>query len=250
MKTQSSERKTVVVTGGSRGIGRGICEVLQANGKYRCIAIGKNQASPYLPSGVEYTQADLSSEKGFKQAIKLIEENEPEVLINCVGIERNGSFLDTTPESVKQVIDTNLMSHVWLTQAALRSMKRLRWGRIIFITSVWASLGTRNRAIYSMTKGAIQSLALSLADEFAVDGIRINCIAPGFMDIDETAHPGRGEARKAFLAEHVPLKRLGHPCEVGKLARWLISDESDYLNGQILFLDGGFSTSGARGSAF
>ena len=101
-----------------------------------------------------------------------------------------------------------------------------------------------------MSKFALHGLALSLADEYGKDGISVNCVAPGFINIDETSNPGRGKERNDFLSSKIPVNRMGQPEEIGKTVKWLISKDSDYISGQVIVVDGGFQNSGSRGEAF
>ena len=244
-----NKKTKVLITGGSRGIGRGIAHVLHEAG-YEVIVIGQSKESKFLNPEIRYIKADLSTPKGISQICKLIDEETPPVLINCLGIERNSNFTDMTMKNYKLVMDTNVTCHVELSKAAIPHMVKNKWGRIIFITSVWGNIGTRRRAVYSMSKFALHGLAMSLADEYAKDGIRVNCVAPGFVYIDETSIPGRGEKRNQFLASKVPIGRLGRPKEIGNTVKWLVSKESDYITGQVIVVDGGFQNSGSRGEAF
>lgn len=238
-----------LITGGSRGIGRGIAHVLHEAG-YEVIAIGKSKDAKFLKSEIRYIQADLATPEGVAKICELIDKEKPPILVNCLGIEKNSSFTDTTSENYKLVMDTNVTCHVELSKKAIPYMAQNKWGRIIFITSVWGNLGTSRRAVYTMSKFALHGLAMSLADEYAQDGIRVNCVAPGFIYIDETSIPGRGEKRNQFLADKVPMKRLGQPEEVGNTVKWLVSKESDYITGQVIVVDGGFQNSGSRGEAW
>ena len=246
---KNNKRLKVLITGGSRGIGRGISHVLN-DANYEVIAIGKNKNPEFLNSNIRYIQADLSTTSGIDYVTKLISIERPSILINCLGIERNCSFTETTKEDYNLVMNTNVTCHVSLTKAVIPYMLKDGWGKIIFITSVWGNVGTRNRAIYTMSKFALHGLALSLADEYGKDGIRINCIAPGFINVDETSNPGRGKDRNDFLAKKIPVNRLGHPEEIGKTVKWLISKDSDYISGQVIVVDGGFQNSGSRGEKF
>ncbi len=239
----------VLITGGSRGIGRGISHVL-SNDNYEVIAIGKNKDAKFLDSKVRYIQADLSTSDGVDSITKLISIEKPLILINCLGIEKNCNFIETTKEDYDLVMKTNVTCHVDLTKAAIPNMLKEGWGKVVFITSIWGNIGTHNRAVYTMSKFALHGLALSLADEYGKDGIRINCVAPGFVDIDETANPGRGKKRNNFLSSKIPIKRLGRPEEIGKTVKCLISEDSDYISGQVIVVDGGFQNSGSRGERF
>ncbi len=243
-------KKKVLITGGSRGIGRGISHVLHKAG-YEVIAVGKSPQAKFLKSGIRYVQADLATLPGVSKISKLIDKEKPLILVNCLGIERNSDFLDITPENYKLVMDTNVTCHLELTKRAIPHMLKNKWGKIIFIMSVWGLVGTRRRAVYTMSKFALHGLAMSLADEYAKYGIRVNCVAPGFIYIDKTSPSGgRGEKRNKFLAAKVPAQRLGQPEEIGHAVKWLISEESDYISGQVIVIDGGFKSSGSRGEPF
>jgi len=248
MKPENKPLK-VLITGGSRGIGRGIAHVLhQAN--YEVIAIGQNKEATFLNPEIKYVQADLSTSDGIEVITELISLENPPILINCLGIEKNSEFTKTTKENYDLVMRTNVTCHVELTKAVIPHMVKNGWGRIIFITSVWGNIGKSRRAVYTMSKFALHGLALSLADEYGKDGIRINCVAPGFVNIDETSIPGRGQKRNNFLANKVPIQRLAQPEEIGKTVKWLISEDSDYISGQVIVVDGGFQNSGSRGESF
>lgn len=245
-----SDRKIkALITGGSRGIGRGVAHVLQKAG-YEVIAIGNSKKAKFLNPEIRYVQSDLATPSGVSKISKLINKEKPPILINCLGIERNSDFTEITMENYKLVMDTNVTCHLELSKAAIPHMVKNKWGRIIFITSVWGSMGTKRRAVYTMSKFALHGLAMSLADEYAKDGIRVNCVAPGFVYIDETSIPGRGKERNDFLANKVPVKRLGQPEEIGNTVKWLVSKESDYITGQVIAVDGGFQNSGSRGEPF
>lgn len=242
-------KEKALITGGSRGIGRGIAYVLY-NAGYEVMAIGKSKTPKFLNPKIKYVQADLATEQGINKISKLINKEKPPILINCLGIEKNSNFTDTTMENYKLVMDTNVTCHVALTKTAIPHMVKNKWGRVIFITSIWGNIGTKKRAIYTMSKFALHGLAMSLADEYAEDGVRVNCVAPGFVYIDETSVPGRGKERNEFLANKVPVKRLGKPEDIGNTVKWLVSKESDYITGQIIVVDGGFQNSGSRGAPF
>jgi 3-oxoacyl-[acyl-carrier protein] reductase len=245
----TNKKLKVLITGGSRGTGRGIAHVLHKAG-YEVIAIGKNKQAEFLNPEIRYIQANLSIPIGVSKITQLIEHECPPILINCLGIEKNSIFTEMTKENYNLVMNTNVTCHVELAKAAIPHMVKNNWGRIIFITSVWGNIGTCRRAVYTMSKFALHGLAMSLADEYAKDGIRINCVAPGFVNIDETSTPGRGEKRNEFLANKVPVQRLCQPEEIGKTVEWLISKDSDYISGQVIVVDGGFQNSGSRGEVF
>jgi len=249
MGTEDTPKK-VLITGGSRGIGRGISHVLHEAG-YEIIAVGKSKQGDFLKPGIRYIQADLSTLAGISKIRKLINKETPPILINCLGIEKNSNFTDINLKDYKLVMDTNVTCHLELSKSVVPHMVKNKWGRIIFITSIWGSMGTRRRAVYTMSKFALHGLAMSLADEYAKDGIRVNCVAPGFIYTDKTSlGGGRGKKRNKFLAAKVPAQRLGQPEEIGHAVKWLVSKESDYISGQVIAVDGGFQNSGSRGEPF
>ena len=246
---RTSKKLKVIITGGSRGTGRGISHVLHKAG-YEVLAVGQSKKAEFLNPEIKYIQANLSISNGVSKITELVEQERPLILINCLGIERNSIFTEMTKENYNLVMNTNVTCHVELAKAAIPYMVKKKCGRIVFITSVWGNIGTCRRAAYTMSKFALHGLAMSLADEYAKDGIRINCVAPGFVYVDETSIPGRGVKRNKYLANKVPAQRLCQPEEIGKTVEWLISKDSDYISVQVIVVDGGFQNSGSRGEVF
>jgi NAD(P)-dependent dehydrogenase (short-subunit alcohol dehydrogenase family) len=240
--------KVAVVTGGTRGIGLATVKELVATG-YSVIAVGVS-SNPVLPEHCEFRQVDfqdLNQLKAFASELKRIS---PDVLINNVGIERNGPLVDVTLEQFQTVMQVNLTSCFLLSQAVIPGMKERGTGRIVNVTSVWGKVSRSHRAAYSASKFAIEGLSISMADEMAPFGVTINCVAPGFIDIDATGKPGRGQERNHHLASHVPMRRMGKVTEVAATIAWLASDSASFITGQSLAVDGGFVSSGSRSSTF
>lgn len=242
--TQTEQR--VLVTGGSRGIGLAVCRLFHEKG-YRVTAVGRSASPRFLDPEIEYLQADLCNLDDARWLCDYIQNQPPAILINNLGVERNKPFEELSLEDFQHVLNGNLLAHFLLCKAAIPSMRQNQWGRIVFVTSIWGNIAAGRRQAYAASKFALQGFAMSLADEYGAEGVLVNCVAPGFIDIDATGSPGRGPERNAYLSERIPLKRLGRPAEVAQHIQWLASPECSYVSGQVLAVDGGFLNSGSRG---
>ena len=237
-------KRVAIITGGTRGIGLATARELLKAGLD--VLVTGTQRSEYIPDGCRFHAVDFSQREQLISFADEVRHLAPDILINNVGIERNKPFADLTLQEFETVLQVNLLTCFLLSQAALNSMVVKKWGRIVNVTSVWAKISRSHRAAYSASKFAIEGLSLSLADEFAERGVLVNCVAPGFANIDATGRPGRGPERNAQLAAHVPMRRLGAPEEFARLIAWIASDQNTYMTGQSLSIDGGFSRSGYR----
>lgn len=244
------EGKVALVTGASKGIGRAIAEKL--------VAMGAQVAFTYL-SSVEKGQAleqELTANggkaKGFRsdasdmaQAEKLIEDvvaefGKIDILVNNAGITRDGLLMRMTEEQWDAVINTNLKSVFALTKGATKHMMRAKSGSIINITSVVGIKGNAGQANYSASKAGIIGFTKSVALELGSRNIRCNAVAPGFIETEMTGELDQkvvDEWRKA-----IPLKRGGTPEDVANAVAFLASDQSAYISGQVLQVDGGMLT--------
>ncbi|GGG21364.1 3-oxoacyl-[acyl-carrier-protein] reductase [Pontibacter sp. HSC-14F20] len=244
------EGKVALVTGASKGIGRAIAEKL--------VEMGAQVAFTYL-SSVEKGQAleqELTANggkaKGFRsdasdmaQAEKLIEDvvaefGKIDILVNNAGITRDGLLMRMTEEQWDAVINTNLKSVFALTKGATKHMMRAKSGSIINITSVVGIKGNAGQANYSASKAGIIGFTKSVALELGSRNIRCNAVAPGFIETEMTGELDQkvvDEWRKA-----IPLKRGGTPEDVANAVAFLASDQSSYISGQVLQVDGGMLT--------
>ncbi|MGZ3699910.1 MAG: SDR family NAD(P)-dependent oxidoreductase [Bdellovibrionota bacterium] len=239
-----SGRKLAVVTGGTRGIGAAVARGLLKRGID--VLVTGTRSGPPVPEGSLYWQADFTDLSQTRKFAEEIRRLKPLILINNVGIERNGPFESLSLEDLQAVLNANLISSALLAQAAVPAMTDAGWGRIIQVTSVWSKVGKSHRTAYAASKFGLEGMSACLADELVGSGILVNCVAPGFIDVDATAAKGRGPERNAHLAEQVPMKRMGKPEEVASAICWLASEESSYVSGQTIVVDGGFISSGAR----
>jgi len=160
-----------------------------------------------------------------------------DVLVNNAGITRDNISMRMKAEEWQQVLDTNLSSVFHASQAALRPMIKARFGRIINISSVVASMGNPGQLNYCASKGGIDAMTRSLAREVGSRSITVNAIAPGFIETDMTAEL-EDDARHALEAQ-VPLGRLGSPVDIAHAVAFLASDKAAYITGQILHVNGG-----------
>ena len=244
------EGKVALVTGASKGIGRAIAEKL--------VEMGAEVAFTYL-SSVEKGQAleqELTANggraKGFRsdasdttQAEKLIEDvvaefGKIDILVNNAGITRDGLLMRMTEDQWDAVINTNLKSVFNLTKGATKHMMRAKSGSIINITSVVGIKGNAGQANYSASKAGIIGFTKSVALELGSRNIRCNAVAPGFIETEMTGELDQkvvDEWRKA-----IPLKRGGTPEDVANCVAFLASDQSSYISGQVLQVDGGMLT--------
>jgi len=241
-----SERRVALVTGASRGIGLAIAERLALKGYNLAICATRQETvarvSEHLGQyggEVLANAVDVSDSASVKEWIQQSAKTlgRLDVLINNAGVARDNLAMRMKDEEWKQVIDTNLGSVFFCSRAALRFMMRARFGRIINISSVVASMGNPGQANYCASKGAVDAMTRSLAREVGSRGITVNAVAPGFITTDMTAALGDDATR--HLTGQIPLGRLGSPEDVAAAVSFLASDEAGYITGQVLHVNGG-----------
>ena len=237
--------RTVLVTGSSRGIGLAIAKEFAAAGD-KVVINGKNDRAQLENAvnelsnpQVQGIMADMSDYAQAKAAFEEIKKHfgPVEVLINNAGIAHFGLFTATTPEIWDEIMAVNFKSVLNTTHLAVPDMVQAKRGTIINISSIWGNTGASCEAVYAASKGAVNAFTKSMASELGPSGIRVNAVACGAI---ETRMNDRltGEERAEFT-ERIPLSRFGNPEDVGKLVKYLASEEAGYLTGQIINLDGG-----------
>lgn len=242
-----TEKPVAIVTGASRGIGFVIASELAAAGYDLAICgtreasvkeAGKSIAEKYrvrvLAKAVNVAERD--------QVIAFVNETlsgfgRIDVLVNNAGITRDNLAMRLKADDWQQVIETNLSSVFHASQAVLKPMMRARFGRIINLSSVVASMGNPGQLNYCASKGGIDAMTRALAREVGSRGITVNAIAPGFIETDMTAE--LGEEARAKLTGQIPLGRLGKPEDIAALAVFLSSDKASYITGQVIHVNGG-----------
>lgn len=231
--------KKVFVTGATRGIGRAIAEAFQAEGAW-VIGTGTGEAQGSAAGCNEYFRADFTDLGQIRACADFVRRVEPDVLVNNAGINKNAPFVEIAPEDFRSIQQVNVFAPFMLCQAAIPSMKRKGWGRIVNVSSIWGKISMAHRASYSASKFALDGMTVALAAEHAADGIVANSIAPGFIDTDLTRRM-LGDAGIQALVSKVPAKRLGQVEEIARLVLWLASEENTFISGQNIAIDGGFT---------
>jgi len=231
--------KKVFVTGATRGIGRAIAEAFQAEGA-RVIGTGTGEAQGSTAGYNEYFRADFTDLDQIRACADFVRRVEPDVLVNNAGINKNAPFVEIAPEDFRSIQQVNVFAPFMLCQAAIPSMKRKGWGRIVNVSSIWGKISMAHRASYSASKFALDGMTVALAAEHAADGIVANSIAPGFIDTDLTRRM-LGDAGTQALVSKVPAKRLGQVEEIARLVLWLASEGNTFISGQNIAIDGGFT---------
>ena len=241
------EGKTALVTGGSRGIGRAICLELAAKGATVLVNYHQNADAAdevvrtIVDQGGTATalQADVSVDSEvtglFKQAIA--DHGTIDILVNNAGMTRDNVIMLMKPDDFDLVLATNLRSCWLCCKAASRTMMRKRTGSIVNITSVVGIAGNGGQTNYAASKAGIIGLTKSLAKELAVRGVRVNAVAPGFVETDMTAD--LSDDLKGAALGAIPLGRMGDPQDIAKAVAFLASSDSSYITGQTLVVDGG-----------
>lgn len=242
----SLEGKVALVTGASRGIGRAIAHSLASAGATvigtATTEEGASSISHHFAQwglqgdGIVMNVGDPESvEAGIKQISSAY--GSPLVLVNNAGITRDGLALRMKDDDWSDVINTNLSSVYRTSKAVLRGMTKARWGRIINISSVVASMGNPGQMNYCAAKAGIEGLSRSLAKEIGNRGITVNCVAPGFIDTDMTK--ALSDAQREQMLAVVPMQRLGEPEEIAGVVAFLASPAASYMTGETLHVNGG-----------
>ena len=235
--------KTAIVTGGSRGIGKEISEILAAN-NYNVIAVATSEQSLDSIRGIKNIHpfcCDISDKQSIEKLYNYISDTfgYADVLINNAGIHMDNILLRMKSEEWTKVMDVNLNGPFHLTKAVLKDMVKNKCGRIINISSISGTDGNKGQGNYAASKGGLLALTKSLAKEVGRRNITVNCIAPGLIETDMTAHLS-DTVKKGYL-DRIPLKRLGKPKDNGQMILFLCSNEASYITGQTFYIDGGMS---------
>jgi 3-oxoacyl-[acyl-carrier protein] reductase len=241
--------RVALVTGGSRGIGRAIAELLARRGHRVAINfVANEETAAETVKAIEAAggtaiavRGDVGDEGSVAALVEQVnEELGPiEILVNNAGITRDDLLMRMKPDAWDAVIETNLKSVYLCSKAAMRGMLRARWGRIINVSSVAGVYGNAGQANYSAAKAGVIGFTKSLAKEIGSRGITVNAVAPGFIATDMTAALGEDAAEAA--KEQITMGRLGRPEEVASVVGYLASDDASYVTGQTVVVDGGLT---------
>jgi 3-oxoacyl-[acyl-carrier protein] reductase len=240
------EGKKIFVTGGSRGIGASIVRHLASQGANVAFSYSSNEASAkaliaQLPQPEKHLmlRLDISDVNSVEEAFALIQSQFGDLdgVVNNAGITKDQLLLRMKPDDFDCVINTNLRGTFLVTKAAIKGMLKARKGSIVNITSVIGQTGNAGQANYAASKAGTEGFTKSVAKEVASRGIRVNCIAPGFINTEMT-HVLTEDQKKGILSQ-IPLGRIAEPEEIAFAVSFLLGDQSKYITGHTLSVNGG-----------
>lgn len=238
--------KVVVVTGASRGIGRGIAEYLAREGYIVVADYNKSEKEAMQLKenlkkeniNIEIFKANVSNRLEVRKLIEhtIKKYSRIDCIINNAGIDQIKMFSDITDEDWNNIINNNLNSVFYMCQESLKYMISEKNGTIINISSIWGQIGASCESAYAVSKAGIDALTRSLAKELGPSNIRVNSIAPGFIDTDMNSN--FTEKEKNEIIEEIPLQSIGKALDIAKCVEWLINDQ--YVTGQVIGINGGW----------
>jgi 3-oxoacyl-[acyl-carrier protein] reductase len=227
--------RSVLVTGGNRGIGLAIARAFQANGDKVAITYRSGD----VPEGLLGVKADVTDAASIDAAFTEVEaaHGPIEVLVANAGITRDTLLMRMSDEDFDSVVDTNLGGALRVVKRASKGMLKAKFGRIILVSSVVGLFGGAGPVNYSSSKAGLVGMARSITRELGSRGITANVVAPGFIETDMTAE--LAEAQQAEYKKSIPAGRFAAPSEVAKVIAWLASDDASYISGAVIPVDGG-----------
>ena len=236
----SKEKKKILITGASRGIGKEIALKSKENG-YIVLGTSTSEvgAQALEKEGIHGLVLNLNDSKSVKEFSDVLikDHSDIEILINNAGIIRDNIVLRMSDEEWMDVLNVNLNGTFKISKTVLKFMLKKRWGRIINITSTSASTGNKGQANYAAAKSGVEAFSRSLAKEVGSRGITVNSVAPGYIETDMTEQINNKV--KEEILKQIPLSRFGKSEEVAQLIEFLITDEASYITGQTIHINGG-----------
>ena len=237
----SVQGKVVHVTGGSRGIGRAIAEALDAAGSKVVVSARTEQV--LKATGLDYQVCDIADATQIERCVDSIVKKygRLDVLVNAAGISFRHAAATFPPEKFDEILAVNVRGSFLMARACGRLMVAQGSGKIINIASVHTHLSLAGVSAYGTSKGAIASMTRALGVEWAAHNVQVNAIAPGFIRTDMTAKLWKDPRMQDWIKERTPAQRFGEPRDLIGTAIFLASAASDFITGQVLYVDGGFT---------
>ena len=241
--------KTALVTGGSRGIGKAIALQL---GKSFNVVVGYSSSkdsgdkvvAEIINSGgtASPVEIDVTNIESIENAFTTIEKEYGgvDVLVNNAGITKDNILPRLKEDDWNDVIDTNLSGSYRTSQRAIKHMMKSKWGRIVYISSIVGMMGNQGQANYAASKAGLIGLSKSIAKEMGSRNITSNVIAPGYIETDMTSF--LTDEQKDNIIEQLSIKRIGKPEDIANIVSFLCTDESEYITGQVISVDGGITS--------
>lgn len=232
--------KVVIVTGGSRGIGKAIAVKLAETGAKVTVTYKNSiESAEFDAAGIKHVQCDASVTADVQAFVDTVvkDNGRVDILVNNAGLTKDGLLMRMSEADWDAVLNTNAKGVFNFTKAVCRQMISQKQGKIINISSVVGITGNAGQANYAASKAAVIGFTKSIAKELASRNINVNCIAPGYVDTDMTSK--LSDAIKQGILQSVPLKRIGSGDDIANAVMFLASDASAYITGQTLCVDGG-----------
>ncbi|GAA4033823.1 beta-ketoacyl-ACP reductase [Arthrobacter methylotrophus] len=236
--TDQPGARSVLITGGNRGIGLAIAKSFLANGDKVAVTY---RSETELPEGILGVQADVTDAASIDAAFKEVEaaHGPVEVLVPNAGITKDTLLMRMTEDDFTSVLDANLTGAFRVIQRATKGMMKLRKGRIVMISSVSGIYGAPGQVNYSASKAGMIGIARSITRELGARGITANVIMPGVV-LTDMFNEVSDDVKKKYM-EDIPAARFAEPSEIANVVRWLASDEASYISGAVIPVDGGAS---------
>ena len=241
-----SAQKKVLVTGASRGIGKAIIESFAKEGNYLIGTATSIEGAKTIDEIISSNDSsgaglvlDLNDDNSIEEFFKILKGKDlyPDILVNNAGFTRDNIFLRMKDDEWSDVLNVHLNAQFKIIKNLVKPMLKNKYGRIINLSSAAAAIGNKGQANYVAAKSGIEAMSKTLAREFGLKNITINCVAPGFIETDMT--DSLDEEYKKGIASQIPLQRFGKANEVAELIKFLTSSEAGYITGQTIHINGG-----------